>query len=346
VCEESMKIGVIYYLIPNLHQKEFKIRDFIKSVIKKKSIEYFRNTIFKKHKPVGGIKVIYQHCMMLRDMGYDAYPLVMGRYKGNFFGYDIDYKYIKDVGYNLGKEDVVVATDFLPYQGLDFKEARKVLFMQNWINLDKRLKESDKGKSYFDMGYDYVISCGQYSSDMVMKKMHIRATPITNGIDQDKFYEIPGKRILGRVLAMARKNLADLEEIISILKFRGVIVDLHVVDGLTQNELIQEYQKADIFLATGYPEGFSLPPLEAMCCGCSVVGFTGGGASEYMIDGLTALVSKDGDCIDVANKLEQLLMDNQLKESLRKTGIEKAKLYTLENCGKRLGVFFEQLNEK
>jgi len=336
-------MGTIYYLIPDLHQKEFKLRDFIKSVINREGIKYFRNKVFRKHKPVGGIKVIYQHCMMLKDMGYDAYPLVLGRYKGNFFGYNLEYKSISEVGYNLSKEDIVVATEFLPYQGLDFKKARKVLFMQNWMNLTRCLKENDQGKSYVDLGYDYVITCGQFCSDMVVKTMSIEATTITNGIDQEKFFEVANKRVSGRVLAMSRKNLPDLNRIISLLEFRGIVIDIHIVDGLTQDELILEYQQSDIFLVTGYPEGLPLPPLEAMNCGCVVVGFTGGGASEYMIDGLTALVSKDGDCIDAADKLEKLLMDNELKESLRSAGIEKAKCYTLGQTKKMLGDFYKEL---
>lgn len=37
-----------------------------------------------------------------------------------------------------------------------------------------------------------------------------------------------------------------------------------------------------IFLATGFPEGFALPPLEAMASGCIVAGFAGRGGWDYM----------------------------------------------------------------
>jgi glycosyltransferase involved in cell wall biosynthesis len=39
---------------------------------------------------------------------------------------------------------------------------------------------------------------------------------------------------------------------------------------------------AQIFLSTGFPEGYSLPPLEAMAAGCLVTGFSGFGGFEYM----------------------------------------------------------------
>jgi len=37
-----------------------------------------------------------------------------------------------------------------------------------------------------------------------------------------------------------------------------------------------------LFMSTGFPEGFGLPPLEAMASGCVPVGFTGFGGWEYM----------------------------------------------------------------
>ena len=137
-----------------------------------------------------------------------------------------------------------------------------------------------------------------------------------------------------------------MTEIIRLVEANGTKVDLHVVDGLTQAELIEEYQKADIFLATGYPEGWSLPPLEAMNCGCTTVGFTGGGGAEFMIDNVTAMVSEDGDCVDAAKKLSAVLNDVSLKERIRKTGLEKTDKYTLENTKMQLHKFIDSVVPK
>lgn len=242
----------------------------------------------------------------------------------------------------LNSDDYVVSTELLPYQGLKFKSAKKILFMQNWINIKKRLESDDKLKSYTDLGYDFVITCGQYCSDMVKNQMGIDAITITNGIDQDVFFSKPENRVPGRVLAFSRKNAGDLEKIVSILRDNEVELDINIVDGLTQEELIKEYQKADVFLATGYPEGLPLPPLEAMNCGCAVVGFTGGGAGEYMVNNETALVSDDGDCQGVAKQLEELLVNNHLKEKIRKNGMNKGQEYTLANMKKMLRNFYEE----
>jgi len=336
-------MGKIYYVIPDLHKKEFNIKYFIKSLIKMTAIKYLKSRTFRQHKPVGGIKVMYQHCMMLKEMGYDAYPLVMGKYIGNFFGYDLEVKYIKDIGYNLTKEDVIVTPELFPYLGLKFKECTRVLFnqSQSWRYYQSRLKSNDLGKNYLELGYDHVINCSELLCRMLKTEMNIDSIAITNGIDQSRFFPVPEKRVEGRILALSRKNPEHIKEIMQATESLGF--DFRVVDGLTESELIDEYQKADIFLVTGYPEGLGLPPLEAMNCGCVVVGFTGGGGGEYMIDNITALVAEDGDCEGVIRKLKMIEKDTNLKETIRSKGFDKATTYTLENTKIMLRYFYNEI---
>lgn len=331
----------IYYLIPDLFKAKIEPISFLKYAKRGKFKEYFQKFISPSHKPVGGIKVMYQHCLMLNELGFNASPVLMGKYKGNFFGYDLNYLTKKELENVLKDDDILVSTEFHPYDGLAFEKGVKVMFMQNWINLDRRFQAKDIGKTYEDLGYDHVITCGQYCSDMVNEKMGINAITITNGIDQQKFKPNENIRVNNRILALSRKNIDDLNSIID--KIGEFAHNIHIVDGLTQEELILEFQKADIFLATGYPEGLPLPPLEAMNCGCVVVGFTGGGANEYMINEKTALVAKDGDCDAASSLLLKLLNDTNLKEKIRKNGINTAQAYTLENTSSAINSFYTSI---
>lgn len=331
----------IYYLIPDLHFKRFSAGDFLRSVKQGKSLSYLRRCFLPKHKPIGGVKVIYQHCLMLKKLGYSVCLVQMGRYKGNFYGYNIDTETYDSVVNNVTASDVVVATEFAPYQGLLFPSAKKIVFVQNSLGVRARLKSGDRMKTYFDIGYDHVMTCSLYCTDYVRKQMSIPATTVTNGIDLTAFHPIPSLRVKNRILAMSRKNPDDLRKIITLLDGSGY--EIKVVDGLTESTLIKEYQAADIFLATGYPEGFGLPPLEAMACGCVVVGFTGGGASEFMIDGETALVADDGDVETVVTKLKLLMENTLLKEDMRQRGYEKSQHYSLEATEQQLDSFFKTL---
>lgn len=337
-------MATIYYVIPDLYKKDFSCVGLFRSLKNRSLGDFIRKKCFPIHKPVGGIKVMYQHCLILRELGYNAYPLLLGDYVGDFFGFNIQTKHIREVGYDLDYDDVVVSMDLDPYQGLMFNNSKKLLFMQNGaLHVTERLKELDACKSYLDIGYDYVITCGQYCSNKVWKEMGIPSFAITNGIDVEKFKPKPDIRVPYRVLAMSRKNPSDLDAIVKIMHENQIAFDLRVVDGLTEDELIKEYQKSDIFLATGYPEGFSLPPLEAMSCGCVVVGFSGGGGNEFMLDNKTALVATDGDCEGAAKKLIFLLKNKEVKEKLRLNGIAEASKFTINNTKKMLHDFYKNI---
>ena len=336
----AMDNGSIYYLIPDLFQRSFSPREFLRSIRRRHVTDYLRHSIFNRPRPVGGLKIHYQHCVLLSEAGFRAHPLLIGDHDANFFGHLVENRTARELGHRLPPEDIVVATEFLPYQGLAFECNKRVLFVQNWINLSRRLKPEDRGKSYLDLGYDRVITCSDYVTRYVEQAMGIKATTIPNAIDLAAFRPDEARRRPLRVLALPRKNPDDLRRIRSLVAGAGL--EFRLVNGLSQRELIAEYQAADIFLATGYPEGFGLPPLEAMACGCAVVGFTGGGASEYMRHRKTALVAADGDT-DAAARLLELHDDPALKERLREQGLAMARTYRLERLRERLLAFYRQL---
>jgi glycosyltransferase involved in cell wall biosynthesis len=53
------------------------------------------------------------------------------------------------------------------------------------------------------------------------------------------------------------------------------------IDNADEAKVANLLGESAIFLATSLYEGFGLPPLEAMACGCVVVGFHGYGGLEY-----------------------------------------------------------------
>lgn len=61
-------------------------------------------------------------------------------------------------------------------------------------------------------------------------------------------------------------------------------------DGISDAQLRALYNEAHIFVVPSWIEGFPLPPMEAMACGCAVVTTDAGGFSDYLKDGETALV--------------------------------------------------------
>ncbi len=96
-----------------------------------------------------------------------------------------------------------------------------------------------------------------------------------------------------RIAHMPRKNRGIVTQIADIIASRSALpqsdwyprLEWLEIHGQTQENVGRMLRDAHIFLAVGFPEGFGLPPLEAMACGCLVAGFTGLGGWDYMRPG-------------------------------------------------------------
>lgn len=335
----------IFYLVPNFGAS-FSPASFIRNTLRF-NFRANRSMLSKNMPPTGGIKVIYQHCELLGNIGFYAKPLLLGDLKINWFKTSVIPLELKDIGYDLSSDDIVVCPEFIPYEGLKFNGARKIMFVLSWIFAAPEggmIREEDVKKTYYELGYDRIISTGQYVTDFLYKNKKEEATTIPTGIDHSRFIYNPAIKKENRILYLPRKNYHDAKGIIKIVKKELPFAKFIKADNLTEEEIIREYQRADIFLATGYPEGLGLPPLEAMACGCAVTGFTGGGANEFMLEGKTALVANDGDINTAAEKLIELLRNRKLKETIRVNGLRKSKEYTFERMKQALKSFYESYN--
>jgi glycosyltransferase involved in cell wall biosynthesis len=104
------------------------------------------------------------------------------------------------------------------------------------------------------------------------------------------------------------------------------------VGFVTDSELKALYNHAACFIFPSFYEGFGLPPLEAMSCGCPVIVSETTALPE--ICGNSALYCNPYSPEDIGIKLRELLSSKSLQNSLRQSGLECAKQYSWKTCAK------------
>lgn len=243
--------------------------------------------------------------------------------------------------------DLFIVPDGWPNAlALGFRAAcRCLLYCQNWAYLFHGLPQNVQWR---DMPVDFLAVSAPVAWHL-KQVLGKRAAIIRPALDPAIFYS-PTAKPAGRprVAVMPRKNKGLIEQVRRIFEERqpGVSLEWVPIDGQERTAVADILRTCHIFLATGFPEGFALPPLEAMSCGCLCVGFTGFGGWDYMrqmepegyhphVYALRAVPWQgngfwvgDGDVLGAAVGLEWALA--ALQRGLNTDGARTAAAYTLK----------------
>ena len=102
--------------------------------------------------------------------------------------------------------------------------------------------------------------------------------------------------------------------------------------------------KMDIELVCSKNEAFGRVTLEAMLHSIPIIGSNAGGTPELIDNGKTGLLYNYGDVDDLAKKIEKLINDKELYESISKSAFEFAKKFTIERTTNEIYTIFKNIN--
>jgi glycosyltransferase involved in cell wall biosynthesis len=215
---------------------------------------------------------------------------------------------------------------------------------------------------------DYITTISQASKDAIVRELNIDKNKITiayPGVDQSRFYPIKDKnKILntlnkynlkpGYVLFVSswypRKNIPRLIRAFNLFKkktgFQNKLVlvgkksnrvgkldinkNIICTDYVLNEELLHLYNGAKVFIYPSLEEGFGIPIIEAMACGCPVI--TSNLSSMPEVVGNAGLLINPFEVKDIVKKLTYITKNKRLCDKLQKAGFKRVIKFTWDNC--------------
>ncbi|GAH72875.1 unnamed protein product, partial [marine sediment metagenome] len=112
----------------------------------------------------------------------------------------------------------------------------------------------------------------------------------------------------------------------------GITEDVIFVDHISEKDLAYYYSSATLLAYPSLYEGFGLPPLEAMACGCPVV--TSNTSSLPEVVGEAGIMVNPYDTRSLVQAMRQVLTDSELRDSMVRKGLEQSKKFSWESTAK------------
>lgn len=232
----------------------------------------------------GGMAVILRLAEHLRAAGEDA--ILVRREGSGSFLQSPETPVIPWDALHLGPDDLWLVPEGWPNALLPGLQAgcRCMVYVQNWAFLLGNLPGNDD-RVWSRLPVEF-LSVSAPVAWFVEQATGKTSSILRPGIDLELFHPPVEPRPVSplRIAWMPRKNVALGKQIRQFVEARNRLphtewIEIH---NMPPQEVAEALRRSHIFLATGFPEGFSLPPLEALASGCVVAGFSGLGGWDYM----------------------------------------------------------------
>jgi D-inositol-3-phosphate glycosyltransferase len=133
--------------------------------------------------------------------------------------------------------------------------------------------------------------------------------------------------------SMLNVEMARLQALCHELNLNDLVIFL---GKRGQDTLPYYYSAAEVLVMPSHYESFGMVALEAMACGTPVVASQVGGLAFLIQDGVTGFVVPDGNPTLLADRLEQIIRDPQLRQRLGQQAAGYAQHYAWEKIARRM----------
>ena len=124
----------------------------------------------------------------------------------------------------------------------------------------------------------------------------------------------------------------------------GITKDIIFIDHMPELELAYYYSSATLLAYPSFYEGFGLPPLEAMACGCPVI--TSNTSSLPEVVGEAGIMVNPYDTNSLVEAMRQVLTNSELRDNMVRKGLEQAKKFSWEKAARETLEVYNKVADK
>jgi hypothetical protein len=260
--------------------------------------------------PSGGIRKLYRSVDLLNDAGLHA-AIVHKRpgFRCTWFNHRT--RVISSSEAVVRQRDVIVVPEIYGPSICDLPSGvRRIIFNQGaYLMLNSLTSGHQAAAPYIDNpDLTAVLVVSEDSAAVVEYAFpRVRVCRVRHGIDP-ALHHPPAYPKHRRIAYMPRRRANEAAQVLELLKLRGALDGWEVIaiDGRIEAEVADLLRTSWIFLSFSRREGFGLPPLEALACGCLVIGYHGFGGREFFRPPF-AIAIEDGDVVAFARAVEDVI---------------------------------------
>lgn len=154
------------------------------------------------------------------------------------------------------------------------------------------------------------------------------------------FYKLKKSKVEHKLVVVGGKGwkYTKIFDLIEELNLKNEVI---FTDYVSDEYLVKLYNAADLFVYPSLYEGFGLPPLEAMACGCPVI--TSNTSSLPEVVGDAGIMINPNDIDGLTESMLKILTDNQLREEMSRKSLERAKIFSWKKTAKETWKVYEDV---
>jgi glycosyltransferase involved in cell wall biosynthesis len=213
--------------------------------------------------------------------------------------------------------------------------AQKLMYLQGISNYSK-----------LDHKFDSYVSASSFIQNHTKSRYRIDTPVISPYVDLSLFSnDAPWNDRSDEILILNYKTDPQplLDSILECYKakYGNKIPNFKIIGGINQEEWANVLKNHKFFLNVSPIEGFGLPPLEAMACGCVVLGLDSYGGRDYFETGRNALVVPENDVEQLTDYLYEMVSDPNKGANISTNAVTTAKNYSYSNFKENWRNFLE-----